>query len=253
MTGIELVGLLSSSANIGKILSKFFMPPEAIQPDVKMTYFAEESQLEYRASFKIPKQGIFKKFKKIAGVKLKCPEGFLVLQARLETEKDLREFIIPVIHCSLPPLIGLEEKPISEARVLLRVVINIDLSHCILKEWFPFTPSDNHLKARITNTMDILVRNYQLRERMPINRRLKKAIVVQDGNPKEVPLLLHHQSELYCTQGDLEREFPNLDTSSASCFDTSNMDMPFERSSEIIVPIENLPENRDLIVDLVFD
>lgn len=248
MTTIEIIGLLGSSASIAQILSKFFMPAEAVDLDVTMQYVAEQGCLEYDAKFTIPRSRGFLSKRKIPKVQLDCAEGFLNINARLETETESRELIIPTLNCSLPPLVGSEEvKSLAGRRLSLTIQISIDLSHRIACQWAQL--DSNHLKATVTNTLDIPVRDFRTRTKIPPERKLKKASLIRNGTPAPVPLILYHNVELRSNTGNLESEFPNADTSNSSWINLADAD----KSSEIIVPIDHLEPNKGLIIDLLFE
>lgn len=249
---MELIALLSSAVSTAKILSKLFLPPEAIDSKIDMEYIAEQGYIEYKADFCIPRlrRWSFRR-KQIPSVKLECAEGFLIINAYLKTETDSRELVIPTLHCSLPPLTGKKEvSSLAGAEVSLRVQISIDLTHRILCNWVTLEPDcNNHLKATLTNTMDIRVRNFLLRKKLPANRKLKKAVLHINKKPHNAPFILQHKIEIDSCSGDLKKEFPSVDTSTSTRI---NVQEDSTKYWEIIIPIELLEKKQELIVDLVF-
>lgn len=248
MTTIEIIGLLGSSASISQILSKFFVPSEAVDLNVTMQYDAEKACLAYDAKFVIPRSRRFLFKKKIPKIQLDCAEGFLSINARLQTETELRELILPTLNCSLPPLVGREEvKSLAGKRLHLTIQISINLSHRIACRWAQL--ESNHLKATVTNTMGIPVTDFRTQIKMPPERKLKKASLIRNRTPEPVPVILYHDVKLYSNSGNLESELPNADTSNSSWLNLPDA----EKSSEIIVPIDHLEPTKGLIIDLLFE
>lgn len=251
MTGLETVALISSTITIGQALSKLFLPPEAIEPDVNMEYEADSSGILYSATFTLPKYKRLSFFnKKKPCMELKCKEGFLLMKSHLDIGVDYKEVTVPSLHCCIPSVIGEENiKTLSGRRVNLTLEVNIDLEHRIHTNEPRLAPNSNHMKCSVTNTLDIPVRNYQFKIHMPNNRKLIEALLIDDGIPKTTPVILNRRVALSCTTGKLLQDFPTINTADSSWVNDERNDT----STEIVVPIDHIEANHELIVDLIFN
>ena len=252
MTGLDIVALVSSTVTISQALSRLFLPPEAIEPDVQMQYIAESGILQYSATFKLPKRKRAHSFrrKKMPCIELKCTEGFLLIKSHLDIDVVHKEIPIPSLHCCLPSIIGPENvETLAGREIELTLELNIDLGHKIhTPEPARLYAEDSHLKCNVTNTLDIPVKDYRFKIKVPDNRRLIEVLLIDNGSPKPIPVTLNRYAEVSCTTGKLLQDLPTINTADSSWVNDEHA----YTSTEIVVPIDHIEANHELIVDLIF-